>query len=63
MNPTQATDTILLSSIKITEALKEATLQQDFQYSGEVVAQQLEAKMEVQQLKREQARQTSEQLK
>ena len=55
MNPTQATDTILLSSIKIIEAPKEAILQQDFQYSGEVVAQQLEAKMEVQQLKRRQA--------
>ena len=60
--PTQATDTDLLSSIKITEALIDA-IQQDFQYSGKVVAQQLEAKIEVQQLRREQARQASEQLK
>ena len=47
-NPTQATDTEFLSPIKITEALKDAILQQDFQYSGEVVAQQLEANIEVQ---------------
>ena len=31
-NPTQATDTEFLFSTKITEALKEAILQQDFQY-------------------------------
>ena len=43
--------------------LKDAILQQDFQYSGEVVVQQLEAKIEVQQLRREQARQASKQLK
>ena len=63
VNPTQATDTDHLSSIKITEVLKDAILQQDFQYSGEVVVQQLEAKIEVQQLRREQTRQASEQLK
>ena len=56
VNPTQATDTDHLSSIKITEVLKDAILQQNFQYSGEVVVQQLEAKIEVQQLRREQAR-------
>ena len=34
VNPTQATDTEFLSSTKITEALKEAIIQQDFQYTG-----------------------------
>ena len=63
VNPTQGTDTDFLSSVKITEALKDAIIQQDFQYSGEVVAQQLEAKIEVQQLRREQARQASDHLK
>jgi hypothetical protein len=61
-NPTHATDTEY-SSIKITDALKEAILQQDFQYTGEVVAHQLEAKMEAHKLRREQARQTSEELR
>ena len=62
-NPTQATDIEFQSSIKITEALKEAILQQDFQYTGDVVAHQLEAKLEVSQLRREQAHERSEQLK
>ena len=43
-NPIQATDTEFLSSTRITEALKEAILQQDFQYTDEVIAHQLEAK-------------------
>ena len=63
VNPTQGTDTDFLSSVKITEALKDAIIQQDFQYSGEVVVQQLEAKIEVQQLRREQAKQASDHLK
>ena len=48
--PTQATDIEFLSSTMITEALKEANLQQDFQYTGEVIADQLEAKAEVHRL-------------
>jgi len=43
-NPTQATDTEFLFSTKITETLKEAILQQDFQYTSKVVAHQLQAK-------------------
>lgn len=62
-NPTQATDTEFLSSTKITEALTEAILHQDFQYTDEVIARQLEAKTEVHKLRREQASQASEQLK
>ena len=60
-NPIQATDTEFLSSTKITEALKEAILQQDFQYTDEVIAHQLEA--EIHKMEREQARQASEQLR
>ena len=43
-NPTQATDTEFLYSTKITEALTEAVLHQDFQYSEEVITRQLETK-------------------
>ena len=57
------TDIEFLSSTKITEALTEAILHQDSQYSGKVVACQLEAKSEVHKLRREQARQNSEQVK
>ena len=46
-NPTQATDIEFLSSTKITEALTEAILHQDSQYSEEVIACHLEAKCEV----------------
>ena len=63
VNPTHASESDFLSSTKITEALKEAIIQQDFQYTYEVVAHQLTAKTEVQKLRREQARQTSEHLK
>ena len=42
VNPSQAIDTKFLSSTKITEALKEAIVQQDFQYTDEVVAHELE---------------------
>ena len=61
--PTQATDSEFLSSIKITEALKGAVLQQDFQYTEEVIALQLEAKSDVNKLRREQAKQESDLLK
>ena len=63
VNPTQTTDTEFLSSTKITAALKEAIIQQDFQYTSEVVKSQLEAKTDVHKLRREQARQASEHLK
>ena len=49
----QATDIEFLSSTKITEALKEGILQQNFQYTDEVVAHQLQAKSEVHKMKRE----------
>ena len=51
------------TSTKITEALTEATLHQDSQYSEKVVDCQLEAKSEVYKLIREQTRQNSEQVK
>ena len=63
VNPTQATYTEFLSSTKITEALKEAIIQQDFQYTSEVVAQRFEAKTDVHKLRREQARQASDYFK
>ena len=44
VNQAQTADTEFPSSCKITEALKEAIGQQDFQYSYEVVIHQLEAK-------------------
>ena len=50
--PTQTTDSEFLSSTKITEALKGAILQQDFQYTEEVIALQLEAKSDVHKLRR-----------
>ena len=62
-NPTQATDTEFLYSTKITEALTEAILRQDFQYPEDVITRQLETKKEVHKLKRDSARQVSEQLK
>ena len=62
-NPSQVTNPEFLSSTKITEALKEAIIKQDFQYTNEIVAHQLEAKTNVYKLRREQAMQTSEQLK
>ena len=61
--PTQATDSEFLLSTKITEALKGAILQQNFQYTEEVIALQLEAKSDVHKLRREQAKQESDLLK
>ena len=60
--PTQATYSEFLSSTKITEALKGAILQQNFEYT-EVIAAQLEAKSDVHKQKREQAKQESDLLK
>ena len=59
-NPTHATDLEFQCS---TEALTEAILRQEFQYTEEVIAHQLEAKRELQKLRRDLATQTSEQLK
>ena len=61
--PTQATDSEFLSSTKITEALKGAILQQNFEYTEEVIAAQLEAKSDVHKQKREQAKQESDLMK
>ena len=49
-SPTEATDTEFLYSTKMTEALTEAILHQDFQYL-EVITRQLETKKEVHKLK------------
>ena len=62
-SPTQATDTEFLFSTKITEALKKAIVQQDFQYTGEIIAHQLKVKTDVHKLRREQESQASECLK
>ena len=43
-DPNRATDVEFLASTKITEALQAAILNQDFEYSSETVANQLEAK-------------------
>ena len=62
-NPTQATTTEFLTSNKITEALQTAIVQQDFQYTSETVAIQLEAKTEVHKLRRDQATEGADRLK
>lgn len=61
-NPTHETDLDFLCSTKITEALTEAILHQDFQYTEEVITHQLEAKTEAQKLRRDQATRTFDQL-
>ena len=63
--PDQPKPSVFLSSTTITEALKEAIRQQDFQYTGEFVARQLKVKtvLEVHKLRQEQTRLVSEQLK
>ena len=63
INPARITDTEFLSSTKITEALKNAILQQEFRYTGEVIAEQLEAKSEIKKMRREQEHQASEELR
>ena len=55
VNQSQATETKFLSLTNITEALKEAIILQDSQYTDEVVAHQLEAKTSVYKLRQEQA--------
>ena len=62
-NPIQATDTEFLASTKITEPLKNAILQQNFQYTDEVVADQLKAKKDVYKMKRQQIAEASDLLK
>ena len=62
-NPIQATDTEFLASTKITEPLKNAILQQHFQYTDEVVADQLKAKKDVYKMKRQQIAEASDLLK
>ena len=47
INPARITDIEFLSSAKITEALKNVILEQEFRYTGEVIAEQLEAKSEI----------------
>ena len=62
-NPTQATATEFITSNKITEALQTAIVQQDFQYTSETVAKQLEAKKEVHKLRRYEATEGADRLK
>ena len=55
LNPTKDTDTIFRASVKITEPLKVAILQQNPSYTHDIVADQLKAKAEIHKLKRQQS--------
>ena len=55
VNPTRATDTEFLASSRISKPLKEAILQQSLQYTAEVVEDQIQAKNDIHNLKRQQA--------
>ena len=54
-NPSQGTNAEFIASNKITEALQKAIIQQDFHYTSEIEAKQLEAKKDVRKLRLEYA--------
>lgn len=62
-NPTSAADVEFLSSTKVSDPLKQAILQQSFEYPDYVINEQVEAKGEVRSMKREQSAQAAEILK
>ena len=62
-NPTSAADMEFSASIKISDPLESAILQQNFEYSEDTATEQLEAKAEVCNLKCEQAVQAADFLK
>ena len=62
-NPTFATDVEFLASTRVSDPLKKAILQQNFEYPDDVINEQVEAKSEVHRMKREQSTQAAEILK
>ena len=62
-DPTSAADVEFSASSRISKPLKDAIIQQSFEYPGDVVYEQVEAKHEVQRLKREQSAQAAASLK
>ena len=62
-NPTSAADEEFSASNRISGPLKNAILQQSFEYSDDVVNEQVEAKGEVQRTKREQSTQSAASLR
>ena len=62
-NPTSAADVEFLASTRVSDPLKKAILQQNFEYPDDVINEQVEAKNEVHRMKREQSKQAAEILK
>ena len=62
-NPTSVADVEFSASTKVSDPLKNAILQQSFEYSGDVVYEQVEAKGEVRRSKCERSMQAADSLK
>ena len=62
-NPTSVADVEFSASRKVSNPLRNAILQQSFEYTGEVVHEQVEAKNEVHKMKRDQSSQAADSLK
>ena len=62
-SPTSAADVEFLASTRVSDHLKKAILQQNFEYPDDVINEQIEAKSEVHRMKREQSTQAAEILK
>ena len=62
-NPSQGTNAEFIASNKITEALQKAIIQQDFHYTSEIEAKQLEAKKDVHKLRLEYANGVADRLR
>ena len=62
-NPTSVADVEFSASCKVSNPLRNAILQQSFEYTGEVVYEQVEAKNEVCKMKHDQSIQTADSLK
>ena len=59
-NPTTQADNEFSASLKVTDPLKYAILKQSFEYAGDVVNNQMEAKHDVCKLKREKGKQAAD---
>ena len=62
-NPTSVADVEISAPRKVSNPLKYIILQQSFEYTGEVVYEQVEAKNEVRKMKHEQSTQAADSLK
>ena len=62
-NPTSIAEVELSASTKLSDPLKDAILQQCFEYLGDVIHEQVEAKGEVRRMKRERSMQAADSLK